>query len=58
MRLDVLQDQVRPLVGGEAPREADRQRVEAQRAAQLRDELGRLAAPLGAAARRAAARTR
>ena len=49
------QDQVRALVGGEAPREADRQRVEAERPPQLCDELGRLAAPLGlrAARRRA-----
>ena len=46
-RFDVLQDQVRALVGGEAAREADGQRVEAQRAAQLRDELRRLAAALG-----------
>ena len=46
-RFEVLQDQVGALVGGEAPREADRQRVEAQRAAQLRDELRRLAAALG-----------
>ena len=46
-RLDVLQDEVRALVGGEAAREADRQRVEAERPAELGDELRRLAAPLG-----------
>ena len=45
-RLEVLQHQVRALVGGEPPREPDRQRVEAERAAQLRDDRGRLAAPL------------
>ena len=49
MRVDVLQQQVGALVGGEAAREADRQRVEAERPPQLGDELRRLAAPLGLA---------
>jgi hypothetical protein len=47
-RLDVLQDEVRPLVGGEAPREADGQRVQAQRSPQPGDQFRRLAAPLRA----------
>ena len=45
-RLEILQHQVRPLVGGEPPREPDRQGVEAERAAKLGDDGGRFAPAL------------
>ena len=40
-RFEILQDQIGAFVGGEAPREADGQRVEAQRPAKLRHQLRR-----------------
>ncbi len=45
--IDILENQVGSFVGREPPREADRQRVEAQRPAQLSQHFFRLAAPLG-----------
>ena len=53
-RLEVLQQQVGALVGGEPAGEPDRERIEAERAAQLRDDRRRLAAPFAPAAPRAA----
>ena len=53
--VDVLQHQRRALVGREPAREADGERVEAERALQLRDELRRLAARARRAAPPAAA---
>ena len=46
--LDVLENQIGPLVGGEPARESDRQRVHAQRPPQLSDEFRRLLPLLGA----------
>lgn len=45
-RLDIAQHQRSALVGREAPREADGQRVETEGAAEGRDQLGRFAATL------------
>ena len=57
-RLEVLQQQVGPLVGGEPAGEADRQRVEAERAAQLRDDRRPARRGVPPAAPRAAGRSR
>ena len=46
-RLEILQQKVGALVGGKPPGKADGQRVAIQRASQLRDDGGRLAAALG-----------
>ena len=54
----IAQHEVGALVGGEAAREADRERVEAQRVAHLIDELERLAALARRTGRREAARLR
>ena len=53
-RLEILQQQVGALVGGEPAREPDGQRVRAERAAELRDEAPRARPAARPAAPRAA----